>query len=301
MNNQVKKEVKKNKRRIAAWWWSIGAVLTLATLVTCSIALPATNSSSDSATSSSIANIVNQQISLVNVSVNRLPSNLTYNPLQVVSTSGGELRLVFSDDSSRVVAMSDSMIDSARLKLSTSGSTNVFLNYTYENKVYSTSYQINIVGYKVALNNLSVDIPSSSIVVGQSLALNLKLEPVNADLVFVTWVSSNNNIISVNTDGIITAKSVGQAVITVTANGMVANANFNVVEDLQAVKASQFRSVSQENSYIQQGYIPIQTISELNMIREDTLTFTASYNNVTYTFEEYDEVETNNLNALKRN
>ena len=82
---------------------------------------------------------------------------------------------------------------------------------------------------------------------------------------------------------------------------MVANANFNVVEDLQAVKASQFRSVSQENSYIQQGYIPIQTISELNMIREDTLAFTASYNNVTYTFEEYDEVETNNLNALKRN
>jgi hypothetical protein len=304
MNNQVKKEVKKNKRKIAAWWWSIGAVLTLATLVTCSVALPEVNVTSNSTPTEVASSSVNNQInniSLIGIEVSKTPSITTYTPVDIISTRGGELRLVYSDYSVKYIPMNDGMIDSSKLKLSTLGTSKVNLVYLNEGNSFSTSYDINVVAYEVKLEKLSLDINQTTIVQGQSLQLNLNLEPINADLVYTTWVSSNDNIISVDRDGLVLAKGIGQAVVTVNANGIIANANFTVVEDLQLIKESQFRIVNQENTYIAEGYIPIQTISELNMIREDTRSFTASYNNVTYTFEDYAELETNNLNALKRN
>jgi hypothetical protein len=295
MNKQVKKEVKKNKRRIAAWWWSIGAVLTLSTLVTCTIALPATSFTSSSTSSSLASSSVNNQITLIGVEVSKNPTKIAYSPVDVISTSGGELRLIFSDNSSKVVAMSDTMIDQGRLKLSSIGSTNVFLNYTYENKLYSTSYQIDVIDYKITLNKLSIDISNSTIVVGEILQLNLNLEPVNADLRFTTWESSNNDVVSVDQNGIVSANNEGIAVVTVYSNGLLATSRFTVVKNPQQNLRSSYRRVTDLGEYI-----PISNIMELDQLRLETESFTASYNNVTYTFDAYEVTEGPNLNALKR-
>jgi hypothetical protein len=295
MNKQVKKEVKKNKRKIAAWWWSIGAVLTLSTLVTCTIALPATSFTSSSTSTSLASSSVNNQITLIGVEVSKNPTKIAYSPVDVISTSGGELRLIFSDNSSKVVAMNDNMIDQGRLKLSSIGSTNVFLNYTNENKLYSTSYQIDVIDYKVTLNKLSIDISNSTIVVGEILQLNLNLEPVNADLRFTTWESSNNDVVSVDQNGIVSANNEGIADITVYSNGLLATSRFTVVKNPQQNLRSSYRRVTDLGEYI-----PISNIMELDQIRLETESFTASYNNVTYTFDDYEVTEGPNLNALKR-
>jgi hypothetical protein len=294
MNKQVKKEVKKNKRRIAAWWWSIGAVLTLSTLVTCTIALPATSFTSSSTSTSLASSSVNNQITLIGVEVSKNPTKIAYSPVDVISTSGGELRLIFSDNSSKIVAMSDTMIDQGRLKLSSIGSTNVFLNYTYENKLYSTSYQIDVIDYKVTLNKLSIDISNSTIVVGEILQLNLNLEPFNADLRFTTWESSNNDVVSVDQNGIVSANNEGIAVVTVYSNGLLATSRFTVVKNPQQNLRTPRRVTDLGE------YIPISNIMELDQIRLETESFTASYNNVTYTFDAYEVTEGPNLNALKR-
>jgi hypothetical protein len=303
MNKQVKKEVKKNKRKIAAWWWSIGAVLTLATLVTCTIALPATSftssSTSTSLASSSVSN-QNNQITLIEVEVSKNPIRTVYSPVDVISTSGGELRLVYSDYSVKYIPIKDEMIDSNKLNLSSLGITKVNLVYLSEGKSFSASYDINVIAYEIKLENLSLDINQTTIVQGQSVKLNLNLQPINADLRFTTWESSNNSIVSVDNEGIITANSVGEAIISVYANGLSARSTVNVIKNMEVLQTRNFRNSSELDNLIESGFIPIANATELNEIRLVTTSFTASYNNKTYVFDDYNIVEGQNLNALKR-
>jgi hypothetical protein len=123
----------------------------------------------------------------------------------------------------------------------------------------------------------------------------LNLQPINADLRFTTWESSNNSVISVDQNGLVTANSEGIALVTVYSSGLLATSRFTVVKNPEQNLRSSYRS---PNDYGE--YIPISNIMELDQIRLETESFTASYNNVTYTFDAYEVTEGPNLNALKR-
>jgi uncharacterized protein YjdB len=70
------------------------------------------------------------------------------------------------------------------------------------------------------INVTRVDLQPNSmnIGVGSTFPLSVKIEPANADDQSVSYSSSNPEVVSVTTEGVITGLSIGQAVITVTTN-----------------------------------------------------------------------------------
>jgi hypothetical protein len=180
--------------------------------------------SSQVSTTSSLAVSTNlnsqDQVSLVAIEVNKLPTRLDYSPTEVISTSGGELRVVYSDYSVRYIPMRDSMIDESRLNMSTLGNARVSIKYTYLGKTLFTSYNINVVPFLVNLNGVSLDIVSSDVVSDQIVQLNPIYAPTNAYIFETLWTSSNPLIASVDSNGLVTPINPGEVIITVTVNNL---------------------------------------------------------------------------------
>lgn len=68
----------------------------------------------------------------------------------------------------------------------------------------------------VAVTGVTLDKTSLSIEAGQTAQLTATIQPANADNQAVTWSSSDNNVVSVDATGKITANAKGSATITVT-------------------------------------------------------------------------------------
>ncbi len=70
----------------------------------------------------------------------------------------------------------------------------------------------------VLASSISLDITSASLYIGESIQLNATVLPDNADYKNVTWTSSDPSIAMVTSDGLITAKSLGNAKIIATTD-----------------------------------------------------------------------------------
>lgn len=67
--------------------------------------------------------------------------------------------------------------------------------------------------------------------IGEMMTLTATVSPSNATNKTVTWTSSNQTVVTVGTDGVLTGKGVGSATITVTTtNGMKSTATVNVLK-----------------------------------------------------------------------
>jgi hypothetical protein len=232
MNKKVEKKQDKKKRRIAFWWWSFAGVIALATLITLSLGLPTVNqgSASSSISTSVSSNLESNQLRLIAVEVYKLPTKTTYTPVDTISTSGGELRLVYSDNSVKYVAMNDAMIDYSRFNTTNLGTNRITLAYSFNQDKLFTTYNIDIVPFAVLATNLVLDINSSNITLDQVVNLNILLEPTNATYSNLVWTSSNPLVATVDSNGLVTPKNVGNVVITATLDGrLTANSNLTVV------------------------------------------------------------------------
>ena len=90
---------------------------------------------------------------------------------------------------------------------------------TYDRK-YSATCTVTVVAAKVEVTGVAVSKSSLSIENGTSAQLSASVYPSNASNKNVSWRSSNSSVVSVDSNGKITAKSVGTATITVkTADG----------------------------------------------------------------------------------
>lgn len=73
---------------------------------------------------------------------------------------------------------------------------------------------------KISVTGVSLNKSSTNIVAGKTETLTAAVSPANATNKSVTWTSSNTNIATVSSTGVVTAKSAGTATITVkTADG----------------------------------------------------------------------------------
>ncbi|OJJ17081.1 hypothetical protein BKI52_30675 [marine bacterium AO1-C] len=77
-------------------------------------------------------------------------------------------------------------------------------------------------GNNVAVTGVTVSPATISLAAGQTRQLNASVSPTNATNKSVSWTSSNTNIATVNSSGVITAVRAGTATITCTTN----NGNF---------------------------------------------------------------------------
>ena len=95
----------------------------------------------------------------------------------------------------------------------------------------------------VEVTNISLNKNSLELIIGNSDTLTATISPSNATNKNVTWSSSKPNIISVDNSGKVTAKAIGEAIITAkTANGKTATAT--VYSDVEKI------TISVSNSYI---------------------------------------------------
>ena len=83
----------------------------------------------------------------------------------------------------------------------------------------------------VAVTSITLDRTEISIAIGSSVKLTATTAPADAEVgTEITWASSNPEIVEVDRDGNATAKSLGEATITVkTANGLTATCKVTVV------------------------------------------------------------------------
>ena len=81
----------------------------------------------------------------------------------------------------------------------------------------------------VRVSKVSASNPHGTLVTGGEYQMNCTLSPSNASNKEVTWKSSNNSVASVNSAGVVLAKSTGKATITATAkDGSGKRASFQV-------------------------------------------------------------------------
>ncbi len=71
----------------------------------------------------------------------------------------------------------------------------------------------------IGVENVMLDKASADILNASTLQLNATVNPENASNVTVTWSSDNISVATVSNSGLVTAKGLGEAVITVTAKG----------------------------------------------------------------------------------
>lgn len=109
-------------------------------------------------------------------------------------------------------------------------------------------------------SGISVNPASLSIELGEKRTLSATISPSNATNKNVTWSSSDSTIVEVNSKGLITAKKVGKAIITVkTSNNKTANAIITVTKE-EIIEPSSYEEPSiheEPSSYLEPStYVP---------------------------------------------
>ena len=116
----------------------------------------------------------------------------------------------------------------------------------------------------VAVAGVSLNKESATLEEGQTLQLRETISPYNANDKSVTWSSSNPNVASVSSSGLVTALSVGEADITVTTTdgGYSATCSLNVVEKENfafEVGDTAFTVYTKQSSFLTSHYLHIIT------------------------------------------
>ena len=290
MNKEVNQERKSKLVKLPLFWWSIGGVITVALLISAAVAFPlnfetslvVSSSSQQSNTSSS--EVTTTSLSLIGIEVDKLPNKLNYSAIDTIETSGGMLRVVFSDYSVRYVSMNDNMIDITRLNTSSVGTTRVTLSYSFNGDTLFTSYNVNIVPFVINPTSLSLDIASSDVLLDQVVNLNYIIEPSNATYSNVMWSSSNPLIATVDNNGLVTPKNIGEVVITATVDGrLTATSRLNVVAGVvEVIEAVELIVDPIILGLVESGWIPVVTAQDLDMI--DGYLFDGNQPATSYTF-----------------
>ena len=91
------------------------------------------------------------------------------------------------------------------------------LENDYSNWCFFDNFKLEYYTDIVKVSSISISLPTTELVVGETVTATATVQPATATLPFVDWSSSNANVATVNQDGFITAVGLGSATITATA------------------------------------------------------------------------------------
>ncbi len=106
-----------------------------------------------------------------------------------------------------------------------------------ETYVYATSKDGSIVSERVKVvvpvpievDSVSIDLPKNMLAISEAIQATAIITPTNADNQKLTWTSSDDKVVSIDDNGLVTAISEGSATITATAsNGVLSTAEISV-------------------------------------------------------------------------
>lgn len=185
------------------------------------------------------------------------PDQVVYNQGDKISLSGGRVKIVYEDGFEAEVAMDESMLGNHDMM-----------------KLGTQSICLTKSGASAAFNIIVNEIPVSSITLGKkgydedssanSLVSNLVMEkgdkeelmasilPENASNKDVEWSSSDDNIVTVDQNGVVRAIALGQATVTAKAtNGVEAKCEVSVIIPCTSFKITNKGSYkSSEGGYV---------------------------------------------------
>ena len=90
---------------------------------------------------------------------------------------------------------------------------------------------------RVSVTKVTLNKSSLSIEKGSTYQLKATVSPTNATNKTVTWKSNNTSIVTVNSNGLVSAKGIGSATITATVDGVRATVKVNVLGTEKDVKS----------------------------------------------------------------
>ena len=254
------------------WQLILSVVIFSAIIVSCSTSLPSTSvtSSSTSSVSDSSTQTINKK--LIAIELEKSPSRLSFTPNESISALGGSLRLYYDDYSSKLISTSDQMIDESKLNTSSVGVSTITLKYAESDNEYSVSYQVQILPYLVPLSGINLDIKDLVVYQGQSFKINLSVSPLNAYYNRVVWNSTNPLVASIDQTGLVTTINPGKTIISVDVDGKyVAFTTLEVIaEVIDVTTPVESNSLPSVQSFVDLGYIPITSLTDLNQIRLDS-------------------------------
>jgi hypothetical protein len=230
-----------------------------------------TNSFDSSSNSSSISSSV-QQVKLdpflITISVERLPNRLDFTPGEQIDPTGGIVRIFLSDGSSFTAALEKAMLNFNPLNLASLGRQSIEVRYFYNGVVKTTTYQVNIVSVVIGLTSIGLDLADTTLRVGQSLKINPILNPANSTINRFSWTSSNQAVVFVSQEGLLTALKVGSSQISVTADGKTISVVISVIEPQTSNPPQNIiNEIINIEEYVYNGYLPIDNPKQLNQIR----------------------------------
>lgn len=126
-----------------------------------------------------------------------------------------------------------SLDNSGNIKALQAGSTQIVV--TTKNG-HSSTLHIEIISPVKKASEIKINEGNLKLVNGNQKQLTFTVNPSDVDTSLVSWNSSNNNVVSVDNKGLIKAKAVGKAIITVQLDGKKSSIEVEVTSNIISVK-----------------------------------------------------------------
>lgn len=88
----------------------------------------------------------------------------------------------------------------------------------YSNWCIFDNFKLEYYGTPIKVSSLSLMVNKTDLLVGETIQCTAVVQPDNALIKRLTWISSNENVVTVDADGLITAVGVGNATVKATTN-----------------------------------------------------------------------------------
>lgn len=163
-----------------------------------------------------------------------------------ISPANASSKLVSWDSSSPSIATIDAQ--SGRVNAIAEGTT--LITVTTDDGRRTATCKVTVNAKIVSVTGVGLDMTSLTMAVGDVQTLVATVAPTNASNKVVSWSSSNTSVATVSSSGVVTAKNVGSATITVTTNdgGIQSTCSVSVI-DLTEI-ATNLSTAGTANCYI---------------------------------------------------
>ena len=131
----------------------------------------------------------------------------------------------------------------------------------------------------VIINSITLNQKSAKLGIGAEVKLYVNFNPSTSTNKKITWTSSNSNVASVNSSGLVTTKGVGTAIITATTfNSKTASCTITVTNE--KIQVSSIKLSSNQYSVKVNGKVGITPIISPSNATNQKITLTSSNNNI---------------------
>ena len=144
-----------------------------------------------------------QSPSIVDVMISRLPTKLDYDFFEPINLEGGLLKITYDDETEILLPMTEDMLDFDSNISRNLDTREIFIKFESDGKSFEKSFNISIKPFVIPLQRVNIDVKDFRILSNQNFQVIFNLEPANATISKIEWISLNPEIATIDNDGLI--------------------------------------------------------------------------------------------------